>query len=157
MRRPALAGWLLALAVVVVMAASAEAAAPAPSSSDGPSNWRWSDTQPDLPWERVLGGTMVVVALVCVGVYVVKKLDRGGLLRKGRHLEVLETRIVGRKLQLYLVRVADRVVLLAQTGNAVTRVAELDKGELPSLDAQEQPATAQGFGSMLKKLARASQ
>jgi flagellar biogenesis protein FliO len=110
-----------------------------------------------IPWARVIGATGSVIALVCIGVFVAKKLDSGRLLRGGRYVELLESRAVGRRLQLYLVRVAGRVVLLAQTGATVTRVAEFDQQELPCPEAEGRPVSAGGFTRLLRKLAGAAQ
>ncbi len=147
------AKWWLALAVVLALAPTIEVLAePVAADEASALHWQWEDDHVGLPWVRVVGGTMLVIGLICVGVYVVKKLDGGGLLRKGRYMELLEARMVGRKLHLYLVRVAGRIVLLAAAGDSVTRVAEFAEEELPQLVAEQGSGGTEGFRSLFKKL-----
>jgi flagellar biogenesis protein FliO len=95
-------------------------------------------------------GTAAVVALICAGVYALKKLNHGAPLNRGRYLEVLEARPVGRNVQLILVRVAGRILLLAYGGESVTPVAELSEEELPKSSA---PAGGlEGFKALFKRL-----
>lgn len=110
----------------------------------------WTANAPAVPWTRVAYGTAAVVALICVGVYVLKKLNHGAPLNRGRYLEVLEARPVGRNVQLILVRVAGRILLLAYGGESVTPVAELSEEELPKSSS---PAGGlEGFKALLKRL-----
>ncbi|MFO8008631.1 MAG: flagellar biosynthetic protein FliO [Candidatus Brocadiia bacterium] len=149
-RRIKLIGWA-ALAAVLLCAAPA-AAQELPASGDVPpgAGFRWDTQETQIPYGRVVGGTAVVIGLICLGVYVVKKLDSRGVLRKGRHLDVLETRTLGRRLQLYLVRVGERVVLLAATAESVSPVAEFTRDELPDLEQADEGV--EGFGAALRKL-----
>ena len=112
-------------------------------------------TSPAVPWGRLAGGTALVVGLICAGVYALKKLNGGAPLNKGRYMEVLEARPVGRNVQLILVKVAGRVLLLAYGGEGVTPVAELSEEELPRLAGG--PAGLEGFKSLIKKLTGAHQ
>lgn len=108
---------------------------------------------PSIPWWRLLWGTAAVVGLICLGVFAAKKLNGGLPLNRGRHMEVLEVRPAGRKVQLLLVRVADRVVLLACCGSNVTRLAELPAEEMPDLESPEAQGRPLSFRSLFRKLA----
>jgi len=110
----------------------------------------WTSSTPQIPWGRLVSGTLVVAALICVGVYVLKRLNGGAPLNRGRYMEVLEARPVGRNVQLILVRVAGRIMLLAFGGDSVTPVAELSEEELPQ--PPPQAVGLDGFRSLLKRL-----
>lgn len=132
----------------VVGAQASEPAAAAGRAEELP---LWDYGTPKVPWGRLVSGTLLVCALICIGVYVLKKLNGGAPLHRGRYLELLEARPVGRNVQLFLVRVAGRVVLLASGGGTVTRVAELDEEELPQ-PADAASGGADTFRVMLRKL-----
>lgn len=159
--RPVVVALVCALALfgASVRAEPVEGLAAAPQNQglarpDGAPRMRsWDYGRPDVPWGRLVTGTVAVVALICVGVYLLKKLNGGAPLTKGRYLEVLENRPVGRNVQLILVRVAGRVLLLAFGGENVTPVAEMSEAELPQATAQ--PAGFDGFKSLIRKLAGA--
>jgi flagellar biogenesis protein FliO len=142
--------WMV-LVAVLLLAPTVRAAAD-PQQPDSSPRWGGKGQETSIPWMRVLGATCFVVGLTCVGVYVVKKLDRKGLLRRGQHMDLVEARMVGRKLQLYLVRVGDRVIMLASAGDTVTRVAEFGEDELPKLDAAPRVAERSGFRSVFSNL-----
>ncbi len=108
----------------------------------------------DVPWGRVVSSTLFVVALICVGVYVLKRLS-GGALAGGRYMQVMECRQVGRKTELMLVKVAGRVVLLSSSGENVTRLAEFDECELPESEPVKSSEGVQGFRLLLHRLAGA--
>jgi flagellar biogenesis protein FliO len=110
----------------------------------------------DIPWSRVIGGTGIVVALICGGIFLLKKLNGGLPLSRGRYLEVVESRPLGRGVQLFLVKVAGKAVLLAASGGNVTTVAELPDDALEQIVADE-PAESAGFASLLRKLAGVTQ
>ena len=69
---------------------------------------------------------------------------------------------MGRKVQLVLVRVAGRLVLLASSGENVTRLAEFDEAELPQPEqapVEERTARPLGqarFKALLAKFAGAA-
>lgn len=115
----------------------------------------WGGNMPAVPWGRLVCGTIAVVALICVGVYVLKRLNGGAPLSRGRYLELLESRPLGRNVQLFLVRVAGKVVLLASGGGSVTQVAELGEDELPELSAVSPPDGLETFRNLFRKLAGA--
>ncbi len=148
--------WL-ALAAVLLLAPSVQAAGEARVEEAPPPIWGSDGAEVEIPWIRVIGATGFVVGLTCLGVYAVKKLDRKGLLRKGQYMDLLEARMVGRKLQLYLVRVGDRVVMLASTGDNVSRVAEFAHEELPGPETADETAEPAGFKSMFTRLLGARQ
>ncbi|MFW6118981.1 MAG: FliO/MopB family protein [Planctomycetota bacterium] len=156
MRRRWETTWLVTLAAVMLLLPAtvdaavedAVASEPAPTAEELP----WESADYDIPWARVLGGTLFVVGLVCVGVYAVKKLGPGAF-RHGKYLEVLESRAVGRKLELHLVRVAGRVILIASGEHGVAAVAELNEEELPPLEAVEGRPAADGFQMLLQRFA----
>ncbi|MFO7956046.1 MAG: flagellar biosynthetic protein FliO [Candidatus Brocadiia bacterium] len=156
MRRRRNTTWLVSLAAVVfLIPAAVDAAvdeAPAPQPAPDGETFPWEPADHDVPWARVLGGTLFVVGLVCVGVYVIKKLD-GGAFRRGQYLEVLESRAVGRKLELHLVRVAGRVILIASGEHGVAAVAELNEEELPPLEEADERPAADGFQTLLQRFA----
>ncbi|KPK66182.1 MAG: hypothetical protein AMK73_00820 [Planctomycetes bacterium SM23_32] len=114
---------------------------------------RWEVEAPRIPWWRLITGTAAVGALICGGVYLLKRLNGGVPFTRGRYLEVIEARPIGRNLQLFLVRVADRVLLLAAANGNVARVAELDAEELPEADTAAAPVGLDGFRSLLKRVA----
>ena len=109
-----------------------------------------------IPWGQLVWGTAVVVGLICLGFWGLKKLNGGLPLNKGRYLEVLEARPVAGKVQLFLVKVGDRVVLLAATADNVTAVAEIPADELPQPAGADSRTVAGGFAVLLKKLAGAT-
>jgi flagellar biogenesis protein FliO len=156
MRRRRNTTWLVSLAAVVfLIPAAVDAAvdeAPAPQPAPDAETFPWEPADYDVPWARVLGGTLFVVGLVCFGVYVIKKLD-GGAFRRGQYLEVLESRAVGRKLELHLVRVAGRVILIASGEHGVAAVAELNEEELPPLEEADARPAADGFQTLLQRFA----
>ena len=106
----------------------------------------------DVPWARMLTGLLAVVAVICLGVFALKKLNGGAALHRGRHLDVLEARPLGGRMHLYLVRVAGRVVLIAAQGDHATPVTEFAEEELPAPGADAPEAGLAGFKGLLKKL-----
>lgn len=140
------ASWLAGLVLLVVLAGAAGAATGTPSDHRAPQGRKSIARQTAkksarpgglsemVDWDRLAWGTAAVVALGCLGVYALKKLNkRPGA---GRYLEVLETRRLGRKFQLFLIRVGSRVVLIACQGDTVACVAELEQDELPEREEQ---------------------
>ena len=117
----------------------------------------WSYQGPRIPWVRLFSGMALVVGVVCLGVFAVKRFGGGVAFARGRYMEVLETCAVGQKVQLMLVKVAGRVVLLAAAGETVSRLAELDEADLPELEAGAESASFEGFKSLLCRLAGARQ
>jgi len=117
----------------------------------------WSDSGPDIPWARILSGTLLVGGIACLAIWLLKKLNGGSPLARERYLEVLETRSVGRNVQLLLVRAAGKVVLLAVGGGGVACVAEFAADELPELDSAPAGHGLEGFRYLLKRLAGAQQ
>jgi flagellar biogenesis protein FliO len=107
---------------------------------------------PEVPWGRLVYGTTAVVGLICLGVYVLKKLGGGAAFGRGRYMDVLETRIIGRGMQLLLVRVAGRVVLLAASGETVTRVAEFKEEDLPAVQTEGEELEPDRFRNLLENL-----
>ena len=104
-----------------------------------------------VPWVRMLSGFLVVVAVICLGVFLLKRLNGGAALSRGRYLGIIESRPVGRKMHLYLVRVAGRVVLIAAHGDHATTVTEFAEEELPALQERPGASGAGGFGDLLKR------
>jgi len=112
---------------------------------------------PELPWARLVSGTLAVAALTCLGVFLLKKVDRRGLLTRQRYMDVLEAKPLGRKTCLFLVRVAGRVVLLGTTGDQVTQLAEFAEDELPSAESAPAREGLGNFGAVIKRLVGARQ
>ena len=117
----------------------------------------WSYSQPDIPWAQVVSGTLLVSALACVAIWLLKRLGGRSPLSRGRYLDVLEARSVGRNVQLLLVRAAGKVVLLAVGGGNVACVAEFAADELPDLEAASAGGGVEGFRTLLKRFAGAAQ
>jgi flagellar biogenesis protein FliO len=111
----------------------------------------WDHESVRIPWGRLVAGTAAVSGLICLGVWMLKKLNRGGAFGRGRYLELLEARPVGRDVQLFLVRVAGRVVLLASGRSTVSRLAEFREDELPERDLAG-PEGLEGFRALLQKV-----
>ncbi len=149
MRAMRKARCLIVAAALLVCGSTVRAA-----SEKMPPGWPPAGAEQNLPWVRVISATLLVVGLICVGVYLLKKLTGGGFLRRGRYLELLESRPIGRKLRLFLVRVADRVVLLSLSGDRVTRLAEFPSEELPQVEPEQEEEPENGFEGLLNKIAR---
>lgn len=112
---------------------------------------------PPIPWQRLLYGTTAVAGLICLGVFALKKFGGGAVFGRGHYMHVLETRLVGRKVQLFLVKIAGRVVLLASNGENVTSVAEFGEDEFPLEEPAMQQHVENGFRTLLKNLGRGRQ
>ena len=117
-----------------------------PSSSSAPVGW--SEEGPSFPWVRLVCGTAAVGAIVCFGVWGLKWLNGGSPLNRGRYMEVLESRPIGHKVQLFLIKVGGRIVLLACRGENVASLAQFEEGELP----QPEQAAGQRAGARFKSL-----
>ena len=108
----------------------------------------------DIRWDRFVFATGFVIALLCVGVYVAKKLGGGWPTGRGRrHLEVLEATHLGGKTRLFLIKVAGRVVLFAANAENVARICEFAESELPELDSNGKQGALNGFKALLKNFA----
>ncbi len=142
---------MLALGIASAVAGAAPPAEPSGAGARAPIEWK--PAAPPIPWGRVIGGTSAVIALICGGVYLLKRFGGGGLPGRGGYLEVIESRPAGRNVQLLLVKVGRRVLLLASCGGSVARIAELSEDELPSDDA---PGTTEGFRALLQRLTGAA-
>ncbi len=134
--------------LVLLPAAQAAVGAPTPPAQQPPM---------DLPWGRVVWGTLVVIGIICLGVFLLKKVGGGVLVGRGRYMELLEVRPVMRGVNLFLVRVAGRIVLLGSTGQQVTQLTEFPEDELPVLEEPEKAVGLEGFRALLSKLGGAQQ
>lgn len=105
---------------------------------------------PSIPWVRVVSGTAAVIALICFGVYGLKRMNGGLPFTRGRHMELLESRPLGRGVQIYLVRVGERVLVLGHADGEVSCLTELGSEELPPAPA-DAPKPVRGFTSLLSK------
>lgn len=143
-----------ALVRTFVLAGGPGGAGAAPRVPGGPPA---TDFAADIPWLRVVWATLLVVGLICLGVYLLKKLGGSALLGRGRYMDVLEARPLGRKMHLFLVRVAGRVVLLSVSGENVTRLAEFPEQELPELEETHEAGPRKGFGQLMRSLAGVSE
>jgi len=124
-----------------------------PTSLEG----SWLDGSDDftIPWERLVYGTAFVIAIACVGVFLLKKLNGGLSMSRRRRLEVLELRAVARKTQLCLVRVGRKVILFAARGDGVTKLAQFTADELPDAEPEAGDTVPGPFKEMLKRIAGA--
>jgi flagellar biogenesis protein FliO len=146
---------LLGLALVLARPAAAQDAPGATRGQQAEAQRQlpdWDSEVPAIPWKRLAYGTAAVVALICIGVYALKKLS-GGRLGGGRYIRVMEARPLGRNVQLFVVKVGGRVLVLAYGGETVSRVAELTEEELPESQASEGLAAQGGFGALLSRIA----
>jgi len=148
---------LVAVLVLLLGSTASAAGAPSPQEEGRPAFLRpgreapqWPAPPVAIPWGRVVAGTAGVTALICFGVFLLKRLG-GAPLTRGKHLELLEARPIGRNVQLFLVRVAGKVVLLAATGGNVTAVAELAEDDLPE-PACEPAGELAGFKDLVRRL-----
>lgn len=140
--------WTLALTIGCLVLLPAAHAAPSAPAQQPPM---------DLPWGRVVWGTLVVIGIICLGVYLLKKVGGGALVGRGRYMQLLEVRPVMRGVNLFLVRVAGRVVLLGSTGQQVTQLTEFPDDELPVLEEPERAVGLEGFRALLSKIGGAQQ
>lgn len=113
--------------------------------------------QPQVDWERLAGGMAAVLGVLCLGVYALKKLRAASLGGEGRYIEVIESRALGRKVQIYLLRVGDRVLLIACTEDKVSSVAELGSDELPEQPEKSDKGEAGRFSGLVQSLVRGSE
>jgi flagellar biosynthetic protein FliO len=167
MRPSRLVALLIAAGLFAVATAASATPAEAPSAPPArtppanavmdraPEPLPWEGQEFDIPWLRLLSGTALVVALICGGLWVLKKLNGGLPLSRGRYLELIESRPVGRNVQLFLVRVGERVLLLAAGSGNVTSVAELSADELPVAETDQAAGGVEGFRLLLKRMAGA--
>ncbi len=112
-------------------------------SADQPSK-PWSEKgmgDVDVPWERMVIGLFFVIILVCVGVYLLKKFG-GARFGHGRYMSVLETVPLSGQQNLSLVKIGDRIILLATDKEHVEKVAEFDADDLP--EPKEGDAASEG-------------
>lgn len=114
-------------------------------------------TTPEINWDRLAGGMAVVLALLCVSIYGLKKLRASSLTGVGRYLQVLESRSLGHKRQLLLIRVGARIVLIACTGDTIKRVAEFEQEELPGEEENAQTDDKNRFARMMDGLVGGSE
>ncbi len=149
---------ILAILAVAVLAPCRAFAAEAQSDVPLGQSGRIADSDHppefEIPWVRLVSGTAVVLALACFGAYGLKRLESRG--RSGRCIEVLDSRSLGRKTQVFVLKVAGRVIVLAGSGENVTLLAELDESELPAPEAAEGAPAALDFGGLVKRLAGVS-
>ena len=164
-RGPVLLVAVAALACACAQAALADPVAPAGSGllatdqADAASPmpaWSYSQ-QLEIPWAQIASGTLLVSALACLAVWLLKKFNGRSPLSRGHYLDVLEARSVGRNVQLLLVRAAGKVVLIAVGGGSVACVAEFAADELPDLDTAPAGHGLEGFRCLFKRLAGAQQ
>ncbi len=116
----------------------------------------WQQGDPKPKWGRLAAGTAAVLALVCLGVFVLKWLNGGMPLNRGRYLELLESRPIGSKVQLFLIKVGQQAVLIACRGETVARVAQFHEDDLPEPHpAPQVHAALKGrFKAMLHRISR---
>jgi flagellar biogenesis protein FliO len=107
---------------------------------------------PELPWARVVWGLAVVVLLILGGVGIMKKLNGGLPVGRGRYMKLLETMPVGGKVHLFLVQVGDKVVMVAANGENVSAVTEFDADEMPEVEPSERLDALAGFKSILGRV-----
>lgn len=104
----------------------------------------------DVPWERMIFGLFFVIVLVCVGVYLLKKFG-GARFGNGQYMNVLETVPLGPDKSLALVRIGERVILLAIQKENMEKVAEFAAEDMPEPRDVERESGA-GFGGILDGL-----
>lgn len=115
----------------------------------------WMEQAPgdvEVPWKRMVYGLGIVIALVCFGVYVLKKVG-GARFGGGQYLNVLEVVPLGNKSRLMLVQVGSSAVLLAFQGDNVERVGEFEMEHLPTPPDTEDEGEG-GFATILRQVVR---
>ena len=105
---------------------------------------------PEIDWDRVAYGMAAVLALLFLGIYGLKKLRARGIGAKGHCIEVLESRTLARKEKLFLIQVGERAILIASTGETITRVAEFDADELPQRTEDTGADQSGQFASLIR-------
>ncbi len=147
-----------------VPGAAAHQAAPAKAATndlDFLSEMSKTNPAPEgIPWVRLIVGVLAVAMLIGVGIYMIKKANGGAIPRRGdRHVQVLETRSLGRKAQLHLVSVGGRALLLTSAGENVTKLAEFPEEDLVApenaasrVDAGTRTANKLSFKTIVKSM-----
>ena len=88
------------------------------------------ESELDIPWRRISYGFGIVLAVLCVGIYLLKRVSGvspGG----GSYMEILEAKPLTGKLKLFLVKIGPRVVLLAARGEAIEKIGEFAEEDMP--------------------------
>ena len=102
-----------------------------------------------VPWERLAAGAAFVGACGLVALYLWKRRPRAG---GNRMAEVLESRPVSGDMSIHLVRVGERVFIVASTGEAVRKIGEVQRDMLPERGQAEEPAGKNHFRTVLRSV-----
>ncbi len=86
---------------------------------------------------RLLASLAVVVALVYVVAWALRRAGRHRVGASGRMMEVVDVLPLGPNSRLVVVRVGERTLVVGAGDHAVTPVTELDAGEIAALEAAE--------------------
>ena len=109
---------------------------------------RWSDeAAPPVPWRRMAYAGGFVLAVGGLALYLWK---RRGFRAGGTLTEVLESRSVDGQMSIHLLRVGDRVFVVASTGDAVGKIGEVDEDALPEPDAGGRASGGSHFRTVLR-------
>ncbi|MEF8787728.1 MAG: flagellar biosynthetic protein FliO [Planctomycetota bacterium] len=92
------------------------------------------------------GGAFVLA----VGLVVLYLWKRRGLPAGRTAAEVIESRPVDAEMSIHLLKVGDRVFVVASTGEAVQKIGEVEEDELPEPDAGDTTAEESHFRTVLQ-------
>ncbi len=108
----------------------------------------------DVPWLKMLSGLAIVIGIFCVGVWLLKYLNRGAFFRRSRYVQVLDCMPVGKGFQIIVIKVLDRILVLATAGGETQSVAEFHESEFPVEETERSIGAGTGFGKILRNLRR---
>jgi len=91
---------------------------------------------------------LLVVALIPLALWGVKRLQTVAASGGARHLELIAQMPLGPRERVVMVRVQDRILVLGATGAQVSLLTELAPGSIPPAD----PKTGHAFANVLQSL-----
>ncbi len=151
MRRNAQAYALIAALILgtgIICTPPAPAADERDSGEPPAASSPWTEEgTPRMPWGRMAYGGAVVVAVGAVALYLWK---RTGLPAAGAVTEVVESRPVDAEMSIHLIRIGDRVFVVASTGEAVRKIGEVDEDALPEPNRDDGASADGHFRTVLQ-------
>jgi len=132
-----------------IICTPAAGAANEPDSGHPPaasSPWAEGHT-PRVPWRQMAYGGAVLLTVGAVALYLWK---HRGLPATGAVTEVLESRPVDAEMSVHLLKVGDRIFVVASTGEAVRKIGEVDEDALPAPDSRDGKRADGHFRTVLR-------